>query len=424
MRVAFVHPDLGIGGAERLVVDAAVGLQSRGHDVTVYTSHHDRTHCFEETRDGTLDVLVRGDWLPRSFFGKAYIVCAIIRNIYLAIAMLASAPKYDIIIVDQLSVSIPLFRFTGSKILFYCHFPDKLLSKKGSFLKTLYRMPIDFTEEITTRMSDAIVVNSGFTRSVFTKSFPTIKTLPDILYPGIRIESYDQELKLDDSSIRPLKTGKKILLSINRFERKKNINLAVKAFAALHDLCPKEFPTLQLVIAGGYDTRVTENVEHLIELKQLAESLNLTTTTVKKDDNGSSTVDKHVLFVPSFTEAQRTYLLREALCLFYTPSGEHFGIVPVEAMYGRLPVIAVNDGGPVESILDGETGFLREPREAAFASAAAELVKTPRLKKDIGENGRKRVLEKFTLEAFVVTLDKILESLRDKNTENFASGSS
>lgn len=41
-----------IGGAERLVVDAALGLQKLGHSVDVYTSHHDPNHCFEETRDG------------------------------------------------------------------------------------------------------------------------------------------------------------------------------------------------------------------------------------------------------------------------------------------------------------------------------------------------------------------------------------
>ena len=40
------------GGAERLVVDAALGLQKLGHSVDIYTSHHDPNHCFEETRDG------------------------------------------------------------------------------------------------------------------------------------------------------------------------------------------------------------------------------------------------------------------------------------------------------------------------------------------------------------------------------------
>lgn len=69
LRIAFIHPDLGIGafprcfglvtrlisspgGAERLVVDAALGLQNLGHKVDIYTSHHDPKHCFEETKDG------------------------------------------------------------------------------------------------------------------------------------------------------------------------------------------------------------------------------------------------------------------------------------------------------------------------------------------------------------------------------------
>lgn len=50
--VVFFHPDLGIGGAERLVVDAAVGLQNKGHKVAIFTSHCDPTHCFDEARDG------------------------------------------------------------------------------------------------------------------------------------------------------------------------------------------------------------------------------------------------------------------------------------------------------------------------------------------------------------------------------------
>ena len=50
--IAFFHPDLGIGGAERLVIDAAVGLQNRGHKVVIFTSHCDRKHCFDEVLDG------------------------------------------------------------------------------------------------------------------------------------------------------------------------------------------------------------------------------------------------------------------------------------------------------------------------------------------------------------------------------------
>jgi hypothetical protein len=51
--IVFFHPDLGIGGAERLVIDAAVGLQDLGHKVTIFTSYCDRGHCFDEARNGT-----------------------------------------------------------------------------------------------------------------------------------------------------------------------------------------------------------------------------------------------------------------------------------------------------------------------------------------------------------------------------------
>ncbi|VDM68094.1 unnamed protein product [Strongylus vulgaris] len=50
MRVTFLHPDLGIGGAERLVVDAAIALQRKGHIVKVVTNHYDSSHAFKETQ--------------------------------------------------------------------------------------------------------------------------------------------------------------------------------------------------------------------------------------------------------------------------------------------------------------------------------------------------------------------------------------
>lgn len=50
--IIFIHPDLGIGGAERLVIDAALSLKSLGHTVVIFTSHCDPTHCFEEARNG------------------------------------------------------------------------------------------------------------------------------------------------------------------------------------------------------------------------------------------------------------------------------------------------------------------------------------------------------------------------------------
>lgn len=67
-----------------------------------------------------------------------------------------------------------------------------------------------------------------------------------------------------------------------------------------------------------------------------------------------------VLFLLSVPSLFKTTLLQNARLLLYTPSNEHFGIVPVEAMQHGLPVLASNTGGPLETLVEGETGWLRD----------------------------------------------------------------
>lgn len=81
VKITLLHPDLGIGGAERLVVDAALALKKQGHDVNFVTTHHDHEHCFAETLDGTIPVTVVGDWIPRHIFKKFYALLAYIRMV-------------------------------------------------------------------------------------------------------------------------------------------------------------------------------------------------------------------------------------------------------------------------------------------------------------------------------------------------------
>lgn len=164
LQVLFLHPDLGIGGAERAVIDAALALKSLGHEVHFVTSHHDKSHCFEETRDGTLNVTTVGDWLPRGILGRCQALCAYFRMIYAAIYVVLFPPiKYDLIFCDQISACIYFLKLFDVKVLFYCHFPDMLLTKRESILKKWYRAPIDWVEERTTGMADLVLVNSQFT---------------------------------------------------------------------------------------------------------------------------------------------------------------------------------------------------------------------------------------------------------------------
>lgn len=105
VNVLFLHPDLGIGGAERLVIDAALALQSKGHKVHIVTSHHDRNHCFPETKDGTLTVSIIGDWLPRSIFGRFIALFAYLRMLWAALAVVFCFDfKPEVFFCDQVNI--------------------------------------------------------------------------------------------------------------------------------------------------------------------------------------------------------------------------------------------------------------------------------------------------------------------------------
>ncbi|KAH7153306.1 hypothetical protein EDB81DRAFT_791149 [Dactylonectria macrodidyma] len=416
--IVFFHPDLGIGGAERLVVDAAVGLQNRGHRVVIYTNHCDRTHCFDECRDGTLDVRVYGDWLiPMSILSRLTILCAILRHIHLVLHITISGELHSLspraFIVDQLSAGLPLLRylFPAQPILFYCHFPDLLLARgRQSLLKRLYRVPFDWIEECSMSFAQAVAVNSEFTKGIVKRTWPGLKkhVQTKVVYPCVDTETKDEDEPAKDGKIFE---NEQLILSINRFERKKDIGLAIKAFAAIPQ---DQRKGVRLVLAGGYDHRVAENVQYHEELQELASSLTLEHTTAKTLITAlSAPASVPVLFLLSIPNSLKADLLRSARLLVYTPANEHFGIVPLEAMLARTPVLACNSGGPVETIRDGETGWLRSPDDVTAWSDVIQRALTMSDKDvtEMGERGATRVKSLFGRDHMAARLDTIVDDI-------------
>lgn len=122
---------------------------------------------------GTLTVHHIRSPFPRSYKGKFHIFFSHARQLHLTSFLLSSsAPKYDVYFVDQLSTCIPFLRtFLKSRVVFYCHFPDKLLAdgayvegkvvRSGSVLKQIYRLPMDYLEEVTTRRRSSNLTLTG-----------------------------------------------------------------------------------------------------------------------------------------------------------------------------------------------------------------------------------------------------------------------
>ncbi|KAK0612832.1 glycosyltransferase family 4 protein [Bombardia bombarda] len=424
--IVFLHPDLGIGGAERLVVDAAVSLQKRGHRVVIFTSHCDPRHCFDEARDGTLDVRVRGNWLiPPSVLGRFSIVCAILRQLHLLLHIAhfsseLSSLRPNVFFVDQLSAGLPLLKLLApatSPIFFYCHFPDLLLAQgRARWWKRAYRLPFDALEQWSMGFADQIAVNSSFTRGVVSRTWPALTKQKDlkVVYPCIDTKP-SPSASSGANDVLPW-TASGLILSINRFERKKDIGLAIRAFAAL---TPAQRGAARLLVAGGYDPRVAENVTYHAELVALATGdLGLRTATAKTVVTALNVPqDVQVLFLLSVPGALKDMLLRSARLLVYTPSNEHFGIVPLEAMLRGVPVLAADNGGPTETVVEGVTGWLRDPGQVGRWTEVMDTVLNRMGEAELKEMGRagvRRVRENFAEVQMGERLDGIFDDMLER----------
>ena len=94
---------------------------------------------------------------------------------------------------------------------------------------------------------------------------------------------------------------------------------------------------------------------------------------------------------------------------------EGYGMVNIEAMACGKPVVSTRHGGPSETIIDGETGYLVPPGDpAALASRVITLLHDPHLRQQMGKAGRARVEAQFSGMAngqqFMRVLDRLLNT--------------
>ncbi len=105
--------------------------------------------------------------------------------------------------------------------------------------------------------------------------------------------------------------------------------------------------------------------------------------------------------------------LRDAAVFVYLTFTEGLGSAVLMAMAAGVPVVASNVGGLPEIVADGETGLLVENEPEAVAGALARLMNDQDLRRRMGERGRARVREEFSVERMVEgTLDVYAQALR------------
>jgi len=107
-------------------------------------------------------------------------------------------------------------------------------------------------------------------------------------------------------------------------------------------------------------------------------------------------------------------VMADAAVFMFVPNWEEaLGGVILEAMSLRVPVVAFDRGGIKECFTDGVSGFLiRHLDFDAAAAAAARLLTSPDLRTQIAGKARMELDEKFTIDNYVDSVEKVYADLR------------
>jgi glycosyltransferase involved in cell wall biosynthesis len=101
-----------------------------------------------------------------------------------------------------------------------------------------------------------------------------------------------------------------------------------------------------------------------------------------------------VRLIGTISEEEKYALYARALAVFFGPLDEDYGYVTLEAMLSQKPIITCTDsGGPLEFVLDRETGVISEPDPEAVAEAIDKLYLDRARSAEMGRCGLKRYKE-------------------------------
>lgn len=366
MKIAVFH-ELPIGGARDGVYYFGEGLASNGVAVDLYyvsnkeikktTSFFRKVYFYKFTSKKWSG----GNWKARLY--KDTIELYRLNELHKKIAKKVDSKNYDLIFVNGSEyIEAPfILKYVSTFKAFYCHDPnyrivyEKILLEGRKNLTISRRIYEKINREIRKYLdkqnfnkTNLAIANSFFSKKVIKNTYGKTS---EVVYPGIDINFF-----------KPKKIKKDIdIFYIGSYEKIDGFDLLQKALRYL----PK----------------------------------NIVLKTKMYEDGWVS--DQKI--ITDFYQRSKV-----VVCLAYN---EPFGSVPLEAMACGVPVIAVNEGGYKETIINGQTGYLipREPQ--ALAGKLEFLLNNEELRSKMGENARHHIEQNWTWDKSVNKLEKIFKEI-------------
>ncbi len=367
INILYITRSLELAGAERMVCDLASNLDPDKFKVTVCTFV--KGSLMEEMIKRGIEVIL----MERKFRYDPTLVWRIAR--------LISGKKINIIHSHMFQSSLyalPLV-LLFKKLVF-------VISEHGGHLEISRITRRRCFYEIIAKVSKAVIVVSSALKDELSKIFRIPPEKIVVIYNGIEITKFDDNF---DS----LQTKRKIGLKLDTLVIGNVANLnPPKGHKYLLEAMPivlHEIQNTKLIIIG--DGALRSELENQTEKLRISEN---------------------VIFLGRRNDIPELLSIMDVFVMPSITSGETFCIAAAEAMAMGKPVVASRIGGLPEVVADTKTGFLVPPKNpAALAAAIIKLLKDRKLALDMGQAGKKRVGQEFTLDKMVKRTEQLYENL-------------
>ena len=265
------------------------------------------------------------------------------------------------------------------------HSLEPLRAWKADQLGSGYAMS-SWMERTAILDADAIIAVSKSTAADILRAYPEVN--PDhihVIYNGIDLAEYQKTSEITALRNYGVDPAKPYVLFLGRITRQKGVTYLVDAIRYL----PRD--TQVVLCAGAPDTP-----EIATEMRQKVED--------------ARRHHPHIIWIEKMVTKREAIELYSHARVFCCPSVyEPFGIINLEAMACRAPVVASATGGIQEVVVDGDTGYLvpfdQDPVTSFpvdpdkfsrdLAAAINRLLEDPARCKRFGDAGRRRVEETF-----------------------------
>lgn len=370
MRVAVVHNVLSVrGGAERVMI-----ILARALEADFFTLTYDPERTFEDAKNLRIVELMKHFRMPQNKAFHPWIY-PFFDLLGISKFLTLRLEDYDVVIT---SGKLGLFAL-GRKTIHYSHTPTRVLydlnprileylekthGVKAKLLALLWFEVWKKLDYWAAQRPDLFVANSKLVRERIKEYYGRDSM---VVYPPVEVEKF-----------RIGEPGD-YFLAVQRPSPEKRIELLLEIF--------RRIPDEKLVLVGDYiDADYKSRIES--QLRKL----------------------KNVSWFKNVGEKELVDLYSRCKAVIQTGENVDFGIVPVEAMASGKPVIAVDEGGFRETVLDGKTGILvKKPYLRNFLSVVRNF-------DPFGFSSRacrERALE-FSKEKFIRKMNTIIKEVLNK----------